>query len=56
MKLPKKINPIPISATVHVVRVNSLKRKDYEVGAKIIEISHNELNMIMRYAVTHRRE
>ncbi|UCC95492.1 MAG: PilZ domain-containing protein [Candidatus Omnitrophota bacterium] len=52
--LPKKVYPLPISVVVQVVRVVPLESNKFDIGAKIISVSREDLQAILKYAATHK--
>lgn len=51
--LPKKTNSLPIPALVQVMRVNIIDKKHFEIGVKLISISRQDIDTIIRFALTH---
>lgn len=54
--LPKEMSPLPIVTVAQVKRVIPLENNNFEIGVKIIKISEEELNTILKYASAHREE
>jgi hypothetical protein len=51
--LPKKTNSLPIPALVQVMRVNILKNKQFEIGVKLVSISRQDIDTIIKFSLTH---
>lgn len=55
INLPQEINPLPILATIQVVRFVELEDNQYEINAKILKISKQELTTVIEYAANYRQ-
>jgi len=53
INLPKEITPLPILTVVEVARVVQLKDNRFGIGVKMIKISTQEINEIIKYAAAH---
>lgn len=51
--LPSEFIPLLIAAVVQVIRVTPLENNRFEIGVKIIKISREEIDNILKYASTH---
>ncbi|RKY33119.1 MAG: hypothetical protein DRP74_01025, partial [Candidatus Omnitrophota bacterium] len=56
MEMPKEYSSLPIAVVAQVTRIVRLKDDKYGVGVKIIKISKQELNTIIDFASTKKRE
>lgn len=54
--LPREFTPLPITAVVQVIRVTPLENNNFGIGVKIIKISREEIDTILKYASTHEVE
>lgn len=52
--LPKEINLWPILAVIQVLRVQPSQDERFDVAVKIIKISKEEIDMIIKYALEHK--
>lgn len=50
INLPKEFSPSPISVVVQIARVVPLAEKGFDIGAKIVKIPQEDLQIILRYA------
>lgn len=56
VNLPKEINPYPIPAIVKVARAVELPNKNFDIGAEIIKISKEDLEKIIKYALSQNQK
>lgn len=51
--LPKEFSPLPIAAIVQVARIVPQDDEKFGIGVKLIKISRQELDTIIKYSSTH---
>jgi len=51
--LPKESRPYPVSAVVQVMRVTPLGNNKFDIGAKIISISGEDIKTLIKYSQMH---
>ena len=56
INLPKELSPLPIAAVVQVARSIPLENNKFEIGTKLMKISEEELNTILKYASSNKEE
>jgi len=56
IELPGRSSPCPIAAVAQVVRVVPLGEKKFDIGVNIIKIPRDDLNRIMRHALSVRSD
>lgn len=52
IELPKEVNPYPIAAIAQVKRVIPIGEKGYDIGVELVKIPKDDLDKIMRYAMS----
>lgn len=53
INLPAEVNPLPIVTVARVVRTIPLPNNKFQLGVRIMKISEQELNSILKYAASH---